>query len=85
MTVISEDTFMLVYCSDRYKIQRMCDEVVGDCLGALQFISVWFVTSKVIKKLLAASYADDNIFYFNEDSGETNYCSDARRWRGSLI
>ena len=63
----------------------MCDEVVGDCLAALQFISVWFVTSKVIKKLLAASYADDNMFCFNEDSGETNYCSDARRSRGSLI
>ena len=49
----------------------MCDEAVDDCLGALKFIPDWFVTSKMIKKRLTASYADDNILYLNEDSGNT--------------
>ena len=29
--VASEDPFMLVYCPDKYKSQRMCDEAVDDC------------------------------------------------------
>ena len=39
----------------------MCDEAVDDCQSALKFISDWFVTSKMIKKLLTALYADDNL------------------------
>ena len=68
--VVSEDTFSIFYCPDKYKIQRMYDEAVDDCLAALKFITDWFVTSKIIKKLLTASCADDNILYFNEDSGD---------------
>ena len=47
----------------------MCDETVDDSLAALKFIPDWFVTSKMIKKLFPALYVDDNILYFNEDSG----------------
>ena len=36
---------------------------------ALKLISDWFVTSKMIWKLFTALYADENILYFNEDSG----------------
>ena len=43
--VISEDHFMLVYCPDRYKTQRMCDKAGDRCLAALKFIPDWFVTS----------------------------------------
>ena len=43
----------------------MCYEAVDDCLGAFKFIPDWFVTSKMIKKLLTALYADDNTIYFN--------------------
>ena len=43
----------------------MCDEAVDDCQSALKFISDWFVTSKMIKKLLTGLYADDNLLYFN--------------------
>ena len=32
-------------------------------------ISDWFVTNKIIKNFFIALYEDDNIFYFNEDSG----------------
>ena len=67
---ISEDAFMIVYCPDKYKTQRMCDEAVDDCLAALKSIPDCFVTSKTIKTLLNALYTDDNILYFNEDSGD---------------
>ena len=47
----------------------MWDEAVGDSLAALKLIPDWFVTSKMIKNLLASLYADENMIYFNEDSG----------------
>ena len=46
----------------------MCDEAVDDSLAALKHIPDWFVTSKMIKELYIALYADENILYFNEDS-----------------
>ena len=48
----------------------MCDEAVDDCLAALNFIPDWLVTVKMIKNHLTALYADDNIIYFNKDSGD---------------
>ena len=66
-TVVSDDPFLIVYCSDKYITQKMCDEVV-DSLVALKLIPDWFNTNKMIKKLSAALYADENIFYFREDS-----------------
>ena len=66
---IYENPLILVYCPDKCKPQRMFDEAVNDCLAALKFILDWFVTSKMIKKLLTSLYADDSILYFNEDSG----------------
>ena len=47
----------------------MWDEAVGDSLAALKLIPDWFVTSKMIKNLLASLYADENMIYFDEDSG----------------
>ena len=41
-----------------------------DSLAALKLIPDWFITSKMIKNLLTALYTDENIFYFNEDSGD---------------
>ena len=46
----------------------MCYKAVDDCLVALKFVPNWFVTSKMIKKLFTALYADENTHYFNEDS-----------------
>ena len=66
--VVSEDLYLTVYCPDKYKTQKMCDEAVDDCLVALKVIPDWFVTSKLMKKLFPALYVDDNILYFNEDS-----------------
>ena len=47
----------------------MCDKAVDDFLPSLNFIRDWFVTNKMIKKLFTALYADVNILYFDEDSG----------------
>ena len=46
----------------------MRDEAVDESLVALKLIPDWFVTSKIIKNLFTALYADENILYFNEDS-----------------
>ena len=67
--VVSEDPFLQVYCPDKYKTQRLCDEAVDDSLAALKLMPDGFVTSKMIKGLYNALYADENILYFNQDSG----------------
>ena len=51
----------------------MCDEAVDNFPAALKFVPDWFVTSKMIKKLFTTFYADDNILYFNEDSGNVAF------------
>ena len=53
----------------------MCDKAVDDCLAALKFVPDWLVTSNMIKKLSTALYADENILYFNEDSGNVAFSS----------
>ena len=68
--MVSEDPFNLKYCHDRCKTQKMCDKAADGFLPALRFVADWFVTSKMIKKLFTALYADDNILHFNEDSGD---------------
>ena len=52
----------------------MCDEAVDDSLAALKLILDWFVTSQMIKELYTVLYADENILYFNEDSGNVTFC-----------
>ena len=66
--VVSEDPFLIVYCPDKFKTQRICRESVDDSLAALKLIPDWLVASKMIKKLFTALYADENILCFNEDS-----------------
>ena len=56
--------FLIVYCPDKYKTQKVCDEAVDDCLAALKFVSDWCVTSKIIKKLYTALYADDDWLFW---------------------
>ena len=48
----------------------MCDEAVNDSSTALKPIPNWFVISHLINKLFTALYTDQNILYFNEDSGD---------------
>ena len=51
---------------NQYKTQGMCNKGVDDFLPALKFVPDWFVTGKIIKKLLTVLYADDNILFFDE-------------------
>ena len=50
----------------------MYDEAVDDSIATLKLIPDWFVTSKMIKKLFTALYADESICYFNE--GDISWC-----------
>ena len=68
-SIISEDAFSIRYVPDQYKTQQICDKVVDYCISALRFVPDWFVTSAMIKILFTALNADENILYFNEDSG----------------
>ena len=70
--VVSKDYFSIVYCPEKYKAQRMCDEAVDGSLAAPKLIPDWFATGKMIK-LFAALYADENILYFNEDSDNVEF------------
>ena len=48
---ISENPFMLKYCPDKYITLKMCN-TDDDFLPTLNFVLVWFVTSKMIKSVL---------------------------------
>ena len=56
---------------------KLCDEAVDDSLAALKLVPNWFVTSKIYKnlqkKVYTALYVDENILYFNEDSGNVAF------------
>ena len=47
----------------------MCDRAVDVCLAAINFALHWLVTSKSMKILFTDLYADKNILYLYEDSG----------------
>ena len=68
-SIIFEDPFSIRYVLDQYKTQHMCDKAVDDSPAALKLVPDWFVTSKMIKKRFTTLYTDENILYFNEDSG----------------
>ena len=65
--VVSEDPFMLKYCVDRYKIQKMFHDTVDDCLSALKFAPNLFVTSKMIGNFHEALLFINDILFFDEN------------------
>ena len=72
---VSNNSFMLKYCLNRYKTQEICNKVVDDFLPALQFVCDWFVISKMIKKLDDALLANYDIIFINEDSNNVIFFS----------
>ena len=52
----------------------MRDEAVDDLLAALKLILDWFVTNKMIKKFYTDLYADDDLLFFDNDSGDVTSC-----------
>ena len=71
--VVSSYPSLIVYGSDKYITGKMCNETVCDSLATLKLILDWFLTSKMIIKLYTTLYADENILYFNEDSGDAAF------------
>ena len=71
---ISNDTFVLKYCIDRQRTQKIFDKTIDDFLPA--FVPDWFVTSKMIKKFHNALFTDDDILFFYEDSSNVLFSSD---------
>ena len=51
----------------------MSDKTVDDFLPTLKFVPDRFVTNKMIEKLYDALFADDNIFFFDKDSGNVKF------------
>ena len=78
-SIIFEDSFSIRYVPSRYKTLQICDKAVDDCLAASKFVSDWFVTNNMIKKLFTALHADENILYFNEDSSNFLFSSNEMR------
>ena len=52
----------------------MRDEAVHDSLAALKRTLYWFVTSKVNEKLCTALYANNDLLFSDEDSGDVTFC-----------
>ena len=60
---ISENLFMLKYCHDKYKTQKMCNNAVYSCLLTLKFVPDKFVASEMIEKLDSAVFSDYYIVF----------------------
>ena len=74
--VVHSCFFVFYSLPDQYKSQIICDEADDDSLAVLKLIFDSFVTSKMIKKLYTAFYADDGLLFFDEDSGDVTFCRD---------
>ena len=48
----------------------MYEKAINESIATQKLIPDWSVTSKMIKKLFTALYADENILYFDEGSGD---------------
>ena len=66
------------YCPDKYKIQRMFDEPVDDCIATLKFIPDWFVTRKMLEKVDNVLNTNEDIFFYNEDFGKIIFVANQR-------
>ena len=72
--VVSLYPLLIIHCPNKYITQTMCGEAVHYSLASLKLIPDCLPeTSKMIKKLYTALYADDNIVYFNENSGDVAF------------
>ena len=57
----------------------MCDKVFDSILPTLKFVPDWFVTKSMVKKLDDAVFSNDDIVFFNKDSGNVTFSSDEMR------
>ena len=71
----SEDSSKLKYCFNLYKAPKMCDKAVDNFLSTLKFVPDWFVSKKTIKSVFTTLFADDDLLFFDEDSGNITFLS----------
>ena len=76
--VVSLYPFVIVYCPDKYKTQKKCDETVDDSLAALKSIPGWFVTSKMLENFDNALHANDDILFYNEDFDKVTFIANQK-------
>ena len=62
-----------MYCPDKYKTQKIFDEIVDNCLSALKFISDWFATNKMLEKFDNVLHANDNMLFYNEELDKVTF------------
>ena len=78
--IISKEPFILQYCLDRYKTQKMFDKAVVAFLVALNIVLSWFVTCKVLAKIFY------NILMGNDDNAlddlDSNIVTFVTNYRG---
>ena len=67
VTVALKDSFLIVYCPEKYINQNVCDEAVADCLAALKFVADWLVTRKMYEIFGNGLLAYDDVLFFNEN------------------
>ena len=56
----------------------MCDEVVDDCLAALEFIPDWFVKSKMLEKFDNALFANNDMRFYDENFDKVEFIANQR-------
>ena len=71
-----KDCFLVKCCLDGYKTLEMCDKAVDNFLPTLEFVPDWIASSKMIIMLYNALFADDDILFFDEDSGNVIFSTD---------
>ena len=72
--VASNNSFMLIYCLDRYKAQDIRDKAIDDFLPTLGFVPDWFVT-RMIKRLDDALFSNDDLIFVNKNSNYLTFFS----------
>ena len=74
--VISKSLIMLKYYPDRCQAQKLCNKTVDAFLSKLKFVTVWYVTSKMLEILVNFIFSNNDIDHDYIDSDIVTFFSD---------
>ena len=74
--MIDNYAYVLEFVPDCYKTQEMCKKAVNIFYAFLPALHEWFVTSKMIKTFHNALFTDNDILFYDQDSGNVTFSSD---------
>ena len=75
---VSKEHFILKYCLDRRKTQKLSNKAVVACLLTLKFVPDWVATSKILEILDDIVFSNKDIDLADIDSDiVTFFCDDA--------